>query len=85
MLREASYGSIFYGQTTQESAFDLATDSSLNPYDIQALMPIIQGAGGVVTTADGGDASMGGFVIASGSTELHQQALAVVRGAIDVS
>ena len=27
LLREASYGSIFYGQTTQESAFDLATDS----------------------------------------------------------
>jgi len=64
---------------------DLATDSSLNPYDIQALIPIIQGAGGVVTTADGGDASMGGFVIASGSTELHEQALAVVRGTTDVS
>jgi len=38
-----------------------------------------------VTTADGGDASMGGFVIASGSTELHEQALAVVRGTTDVS
>lgn len=57
---------------------DLATDSSLNPHDIQALMPIIQGAGGVITTADGGDASMGGFVIAAGSAELLEQALAVV-------
>ena len=58
---------------------DLATDSSLNPYDIQALIPIIQGAGGVVTAADGGDASMGGFVIAAGSSKVHQQALAVVK------
>lgn len=58
---------------------DLATDSSLNPYDIQALIPIIQGAGGVVTAADGGDASMGGFVIAAGSAEVHRQALAVVN------
>jgi myo-inositol-1(or 4)-monophosphatase len=58
---------------------DLATDSSLKPYDIQALMPIIQGAGGVVSTADGGDACMGGFVIAAGSAELHAQALAVIN------
>jgi len=58
---------------------DLATDASLKPYDIQALMPIIQGAGGVVSTADGGDASMGGFVIAAGSAELHAQALSVIK------
>ena len=58
---------------------DLATDCNLNTYDIQALMPIVQGAGGVVTTADGGDASMGGFVIAAGSAQLHAQALEVVN------
>ncbi len=57
---------------------DLATDCNLNPYDIQALIPIVQGAGGVVTTADGGDASMGGFVIAAGNAQLHAQALEVV-------
>jgi myo-inositol-1(or 4)-monophosphatase len=59
---------------------DIATDSAMNPHDIQALMPIIQGAGGVVTTADGGDASMGGFVIAAGSAQLHSEVLSVVRG-----
>ncbi|MFP6816033.1 MAG: histidinol-phosphatase [Pseudomonadales bacterium] len=62
---------------------DLATDSNLNPYDIQALIPIIQGAGGVVTAADGGDASMGGFVIAAGSPEVHRQALAVVKESLE--
>lgn len=54
---------------------DLATDAGLQAYDIQALMPIIRGAGGVVTRADGGDASMGGFVIAAGSAELHRLAV----------
>ena len=54
---------------------DLATDADLNPYDIQALMPIIQGAGGVVSTVDGGDASMGGFVLAAGDSKLHAMAL----------
>jgi myo-inositol-1(or 4)-monophosphatase len=59
---------------------DLATDAGLQAYDIQALMPIIRGAGGVVTTIDGGDASLGGSVIASGSAELHAEALACMAG-----
>lgn len=54
---------------------DLATDAQLKPYDIQALIPIIEGAGGVVTTYRGEDASMGGDVLASGSADLHKAAL----------
>jgi len=57
---------------------DLAVESSLNPYDIQALIPIIEGAGGVVTTFDGQDASMGGSVIASANPVLHEAALELV-------
>ncbi|GIS19424.1 MAG: hypothetical protein CM15mP120_13400 [Pseudomonadota bacterium] len=48
----------------------------LNPYDIRALIPIIRGAGGVITTWDGGNPSMGGHVVASANPELHQQVLA---------
>jgi myo-inositol-1(or 4)-monophosphatase len=55
---------------------DLAADCGLKPYDIQALMPIIRGAGGVVSTVRGADASMGGFVVAAGSRQLHTLALA---------
>ncbi|MEQ8485706.1 MAG: histidinol-phosphatase [Pseudomonadales bacterium] len=58
---------------------DLATDASLQAYDIQALMPIIRGAGGVVTKLDGGDASLGGTVVAAGSQSLHDAALACMR------
>ena len=62
---------------------DLTSDSNLKPYDIQALIPIIRGAGGVVTTRDGGDPSMGGFVVASGSTEVHAAALRVLNEEAD--
>jgi myo-inositol-1(or 4)-monophosphatase len=59
---------------------DIATDAQLQAYDIQALMPIIRGAGGVVTTIDGGDPSLGGTVVAAGSTAVHAQALACMAG-----
>lgn len=54
---------------------DLATDSKLKAYDIQALIPIIEGAGGSVSTYDGGDACMGGSIIAAGSKALLRAAL----------
>jgi myo-inositol-1(or 4)-monophosphatase len=59
---------------------DLATDGTLNPYDIQGLIPIIEGAGGVVTTYSGGNPSLGGTVLASGNAALHQRALEVLNG-----
>lgn len=59
---------------------DLATDAGLNAYDIQALMPIIRGAGGVVSTLQGSDPSMGGLIVAAGSAELHALALARMSG-----
>ncbi len=59
---------------------DLATDGTLNPYDIQGLIPIIEGAGGVVTTYAGGNPSLGGTVLAAGNAELHRLALDVLAG-----
>ena len=54
-------------------------EAGLKPYDVQALMPIIRGAGGIVTTWDGGDASMGGRVIASGDARVHREAMAMLN------
>jgi len=59
---------------------DLATDANLNAYDIQGLIPIIEGAGGVVTTYSGGNPSLGGTILAAGSPQLHQAALRVLDG-----
>ena len=54
---------------------DLVIESGLNAYDIVALIPIIEGAGGVVTAWDGGSAAQGGTVIAAGDRRVHEEAL----------
>ena len=58
---------------------DLALEVGLKPYDIQALIPLIEGAGGRVTSWDGGDAAMGGRVLASGDAALHGKALELLN------
>ena len=60
---------------------DLAVEVKLTPYDIQALIPIIQGAGGQVTAWDGGDPAMGGNVLASGDAALHERVLELLNSA----
>ena len=58
---------------------DIGTDGNLNPYDIQALIPIVRGAGGVVTTYEGGNPALGGSVLCSANEQLHSAALAIVE------
>lgn len=59
---------------------DICVEYSLQPYDIVPLIPVIEHAGGVVTTLDGGRAEGGGAVVASGSETLHRQVLAILNG-----
>ena len=58
---------------------DIGVESSLQPYDIAALIPIIQGAGGVVTNWEGGSAALGGQVLAAGDRRVHEAALELLR------
>ncbi|MEL6298640.1 MAG: histidinol-phosphatase [Pseudomonadota bacterium] len=54
---------------------DVVVESGLKAYDIVALIPIIEGAGGVVTDWSGEPAIDGGDVIASANAGLHAQVL----------
>jgi myo-inositol-1(or 4)-monophosphatase len=54
---------------------DLVIESGLKPYDIVALVPIIEGAGGIVTAWDGGSAAEGGRIVAAGDKRLHAAAV----------
>ena len=58
---------------------DLALDAHMEPYDIAPLIPIIEGAGGIVTTWERGHAAKGGNVIAASSTALHEEALKLIQ------
>lgn len=59
---------------------DVVVEAGLKPYDIVALIPIIEGAGGVVTTWDGGSAAAGGSIVACGDPRLHEQVLRRLAG-----
>jgi len=57
---------------------DLVIEPGLEAYDIQALIPIIESAGGVITNWQGHPVTHGGDVVAAATPELHKQALAIV-------
>ena len=59
---------------------DVVIESGLKPHDIVALIPIVEGAGGVVSTWDGGPAAGGGSIVAVGDRRLHESVLALLRG-----
>ncbi|MEZ5818814.1 MAG: histidinol-phosphatase [Hyphomicrobiaceae bacterium] len=54
---------------------DVVMEAGLKPYDIVALIPIIERAGGIVTTWDGGRAEDGGRILACGDPRLHEALL----------
>ncbi len=57
---------------------DLVIETELKPYDILPLIPIITGAGGIVTSWDGGPAANGGRVIAAGNRRVHEAAMTLL-------
>ena len=59
---------------------DLVIESGLQPYDIVALIPIVEGAGGRITGWDGGAAARGGSIVAAGDPRLHEAALKLLAG-----
>ena len=74
------YGGDCYCYTQLAMGFvDVVIENGLQPYDVQALMPIIAGAGGVVTSWTGGPCDQGGPVLACGDPALHEQLLRRLR------
>ena len=77
--RLTRYGFDCYGYAMVAAGnIDLVVECGLKPFDIVALIPIIEQAGGVVTTWDGGPASDGGDIVAAANRQLHEQALALL-------
>jgi myo-inositol-1(or 4)-monophosphatase len=58
---------------------DLVIETELKPYDIIPLVPIITGAGGIVTTWDNASPLQGGRVIAASDARIHEAAMAVLN------
>lgn len=60
---------------------DLLMEMNLHPYDYMALVPVIEGAGGVITDWAGDPLTLAsdGHVVAAASPALHAQTLAALR------
>jgi histidinol phosphatase-like enzyme (inositol monophosphatase family) len=57
---------------------DLVVEAGLKPWDVQALIPIVQGAGGIITDWSGGPADRASEVIIAGNRELHAEVVAAL-------
>lgn len=73
-----SYGLLASGHV------DLVVESGLQPYDYLALMPVIEGAGGVITDWSGQPLGLEsqGRVVAAATPQLHRQAMRVLGAAM---
>ena len=79
-VRLARYGTDCYAYVMLAAGnVDLVVEVGLQPYDIVALIPIIEAAGGVVTEWSGGPAEDGGGIIAAATPELHAAAMEVLH------
>lgn len=58
---------------------DVMLDPIMNPWDIQALIPIVRGAGGVITDWRGGDPVEADSIVAA-APALHALVIAALRG-----
>ncbi|WP_116654836.1 histidinol-phosphatase [Pelagibacterium sediminicola] len=61
---------------------DIVVEAGLKDVDIAPLIPIIEAAGGTITTWDGGRAEQGGTCVAAATPELHAEAMKVLREAM---
>lgn len=78
-----------YGLVASGFGADLVVEADLGLYDYAALVPVVLGAGGVMTDWEGNDlnvtrhAASCGRVVAAANTSLHQAALKLLRKAPD--
>jgi len=80
-IRLARYGCDCYAYCLLAAGeIDLVVEVDLNIYDIAALIPIVENAGGVVTTFDGSAADKGGNIIAAATPQLHRAAMEIMKG-----
>src|SRR5947207_5023993 len=59
---------------------DLVIETGLKPHDIVALIPIIEGAGGIVTNWEGKSGVAGGRIVAAGDRRVHEAAMKFLAG-----
>lgn len=79
-VRLSRYGGDCYAYCMVAAGYaDLVIEAGLDAYDIVPLIPIIEGAGGIVTNWQGESAANGGRIIAAGDKRTHAAALEILN------
>ncbi len=82
-VKLARYGADCYAYALLATGcIDLVVEAGLKPYDYAALVPVVEGAGGIITDWQGArlDLASDGRVCAAGDSRVHAQATAVLAG-----
>jgi histidinol-phosphatase len=77
--RLSRYGGDCYAYALVAMGFvDLVIETDLKRWDIAPIIPIIEGAGGIVTNWEGRPMNEGGRVIAAGDVRVHAEAMKIL-------
>lgn len=59
---------------------DIIIEAGFNRWDVAALIPLVEGAGGVITDWSGGDCRDGKTILACGDRRVHEEAIKLLKG-----
>jgi histidinol-phosphatase len=76
--RQRAYGDFWSHMMVAEGVVDVAAEPQLESYDMAALVPIVEEAGGQLTAYDGGSAIAGGSALSSNG-HLHPEVVRLVN------
>jgi len=77
--RDRAYGDVWAYALLAEGLIEAVAEFGLHPYDIAALIPIVEEAGGRVTASDGSAALWDGSAVATNGA-IHEEFLHLLRG-----
>lgn len=78
--RLTRYGMDCYGYALLAAGqVDLVIEAGLQTYDIAAPVAVIEAAGGIVTSWEGGPAHQGGRALAAANPQIHAEAMAILN------
>jgi histidinol-phosphatase len=78
-LRQRGFGDFYQHMLVAEGAGEVAIDPIMSPWDIAALLVIVEEAGGRATTLSG-ERTIYGRSLVSTNARLHDRALAILGG-----
>jgi len=59
---------------------DVIVETAFNHWDVAALIPVVEGAGGVITNWQGESCALGGQCLAAGDARIHAAAVQLLNG-----